>query len=220
RITFYDVASRHGTDKVTQHHYHHMYEKYLGPIRTQPLKVLEIGLGCDMGYGPGKSFTTWLEYLPNVDLYYLEYDAACAKKWEEKTRGLATVYTGDQADKGVLEQLVKGSGGEFDVVIDDGGHSMTQQINSFEVLWGAVKAGGVYFCEDMQTSFWGNYGGGEGGEGTFVGLTKELIGDLMRTGGSGDPIDSKHGEIWKTLRGVDCMVEVCAFVKKGEGEVD
>lgn len=31
-----------------------MYEKYLSSYRDTPLKMLEIGLGCDMNYGPGK----------------------------------------------------------------------------------------------------------------------------------------------------------------------
>lgn len=47
RPTFYDIALSHGTDKVTRHHYHHMYQKYLEPYREQPVKFLEIGLGCD-----------------------------------------------------------------------------------------------------------------------------------------------------------------------------
>jgi hypothetical protein len=60
-----------------------VYEKYLEPIRDKPLKMLEIGLGCNMGYGPGKSYYTWLEFLPNVDLYYIEYDKECVEKWAQ-----------------------------------------------------------------------------------------------------------------------------------------
>lgn len=45
-----------------------VYEKHLEALRDKPLKMLEIGLGCDMEYGPGKSYYTWLEYLPNVDM--------------------------------------------------------------------------------------------------------------------------------------------------------
>ncbi len=46
-----------------------MYEHRLTPLRDQNIKMLEIGLGCDMGYGPGASYNTWLEYFPHVDLY-------------------------------------------------------------------------------------------------------------------------------------------------------
>jgi hypothetical protein len=60
-----------------------VYEKYLGPIRDKPLKMLEIGLGYNMDYGSGKSYYTWQEFLPDVDLYYIEYDRACVEKWAQ-----------------------------------------------------------------------------------------------------------------------------------------
>lgn len=81
--------------------------------------MLEIGLGCDMNYGPGASYYTWLEYFPNVDLYYIEYDAACAKAWAHKTTG-ATIFAGDQADVNFLNQFIAAAGADFDVIIDDG----------------------------------------------------------------------------------------------------
>lgn len=47
--TFFEVATKHGTDKVTTHEYQYMYDKYLPAVRNQKkLKMLEIGLGCDM----------------------------------------------------------------------------------------------------------------------------------------------------------------------------
>lgn len=46
--TFYEVAKEQGTDKVSNHSYHEMYEKYLPALRHKPIKMLEIGLGCDM----------------------------------------------------------------------------------------------------------------------------------------------------------------------------
>ena len=52
---FYRLAQIIGTDKVTAHQYQHLYEKYLEPIKDKPLRLLEVGLGCDMPYGPGKS---------------------------------------------------------------------------------------------------------------------------------------------------------------------
>src|SRR5450432_4049187 len=106
---------KHGTDKVSTHKYHHMYQKYFEPMRDQPLKMLEIGLGCDMNYGPGASYYTWLEYFPNVDLYYIEYDKACAEKWASSTTG-ATIFSGDQADIPFLKDFLVQTGGNFDVI--------------------------------------------------------------------------------------------------------
>lgn len=58
---FYHLARKSGTDKVTAHHYEHLYSKHfeMSGKRFLPLKVLEIGLGCDMTYGPGRSASVW-----------------------------------------------------------------------------------------------------------------------------------------------------------------
>jgi hypothetical protein len=37
---------------VTDHSYHNLYEKYLPAYRDKKVKMLEIGLGCGMSYGP------------------------------------------------------------------------------------------------------------------------------------------------------------------------
>lgn len=66
RPSFTEIANKWGTDKVTTHNYHYskftfppksknpnsnqetqVYEKYMEPIRDEPLKMLEIGLGCE-----------------------------------------------------------------------------------------------------------------------------------------------------------------------------
>src|ERR1700753_3741760 len=110
-----------------------MYPKYLEPYRDKHLKMLEIGLGCDMEYGPGASFYTWLEYFPYVDLYFIEYDAVCAEKWAANTTE-APIFTGDQADVPFLNSFMEQAGMNFDIIIDDGGHRMNQQITSLETL--------------------------------------------------------------------------------------
>ncbi|THY55669.1 hypothetical protein D6C99_03084 [Aureobasidium pullulans] len=215
RPSFYEVAAKYGTDKVTAHSYHHMYEKYLPAVRMKRIKMLEIGLGCDMGYGPGASYNLWLEYFPYVDLYSIEYDERCARKWARKTSG-ATIFTGDQADEAFLEEFITDSGGDFDIIIDDGGHTMNQQIKSLEHLWKTVKPGGYYFCEDMQTSYWDSHGGGptaskENGNQTFVQLVNEMVEDLN----SGNRRVNFDGA--EEVLGVDCMAEVCGFWKRPEG---
>ena len=208
--TFYQVAKKFGTDKVTTHSYHKMYQKYLAPIRNQPLKMLEIGLGCDMNYGPGKSYYTWLEYLPHVDLYFIEYDANCARKWSKETSG-ATVVPGDQANVPFLHSFMDQYGHDFDIIIDDGGHTMNQQRTSLDTLFEALRPGGIYFCEDLQTSYWekykGSYGATKDRKGTMVEYIKSFIDDLHMKGRMGTP---DH----KSIMSIDCMNEVCAFTKQ------
>ncbi|KAH8662305.1 hypothetical protein BX600DRAFT_437702 [Xylariales sp. PMI_506] len=214
--TFYDIALKHGTDKVTVHQYGFLYDKYLPTIRNRRVKILEIGLGCDMKYGPGRSYYTWTEYFPDIDMYYMEYDTACVSKWASEVKG-ATIYAGNQEDPMFLQKFIDEIGGDFDLVIDDGGHTMVQQQSSLEKLWKIVKPGGIYVIEDLQTSFIGSYGGDEsGGKNskvwTMMKYIYELIDDKMTPDGTRHPMS-------KEMRGIDCQREICAFYKKGEGEV-
>ncbi len=131
------------TDKVSGHNYEVMYGVFLMPIvnalksTNHKAKVLEIGLGCSMYYGPGKSLELWRQlYGKHADIWEAEYDAACIEKSkkEGQLKGV-NLLTGDQADKTVLQRWVKESAGEFHVIIDDGGHSNEQIHNSFDVLF-------------------------------------------------------------------------------------
>lgn len=210
RPSFFEIGTKYGTDKVTAHHYQHMYEKYLEPLRDEPLKMLEIGLGCDMSYGPGASYHTWLEFFPNVDLYYIEYDAECAEKWAANTTG-ATIFTGDQADVAFLKKFLNETGGAFDVIIDDGGHTMVQQKTSIDILFDSVKPGGLYFVEDLATSYAPKYGGGPGVETTFVERVKASLDGMM--------LSKPSPYFMAYVYSVDCMKEVCAFSKKMPGEI-
>ncbi|QIW96802.1 hypothetical protein AMS68_002320 [Peltaster fructicola] len=208
---FYIIALQYGSDKVVDHSYQDMYEKYLPKLRYDKIKLLEIGMGCDMSHGPGPSYHLWLEYLPNVELYFLENDAACAEQWAHKTTG-ATVITGNQADPAVLAKLVQEHGNDFDIIIDAGGRMMVQQQTSLEHLWKAVKPGGMYFCEDLQTSYWPKYGGGETavaeGRITMMQYIYLMIEDL--TWGA-RRIDFQDAD---KVMSIDCSREICSIFKR------
>jgi hypothetical protein len=42
---------------------------------------------------------------------------------------------------------------QFDIIIDDGGHTMNQQQTSFMTLLTLVRSGGLYVIEDLETSY-------------------------------------------------------------------
>lgn len=124
-------------------------------------KMFEIGLGCGMGYGPGASVMFWKSLFPNVTLWEADYNAACVV--DSKAKGFLEgikVVTGDQGNPSIVQGWVNKTGGHFDVVIDDGGHANKQIRTSFEVLWPHVKAGGLYFLEDLQVGREGGWADG------------------------------------------------------------
>ena len=133
-----------------------MYAQFLMPyyMAKPNMKLLEIGLGCDMFYGPGASVKVWQNLFPNAQLWEAEYNAACVEKSknEGKLDGINTL-TGDQMDIHTLDSWIEQSnGGNFDVVIDDGGHKQCHIWTTFQKLWPLLKPGGLYFIEDLQVS--------------------------------------------------------------------
>lgn len=84
----------------------------------------------------------------------------------------------DQSNKEDLHAFASQIG-PFDIILDDGGHTMDQQINSLNALFPYLKAGGLYIIEDLHTSYWEVYGGSgnieKANDGTAVGFLKDLI---------------------------------------------
>lgn len=131
------------TDKVTTHSYQTMYGLYLVPLVTRAkklgtkIKFLEIGMGCDMTYGPGKSVALWRSLFgDNGDLWESEIDVQCVnnQRIKGKLDGVNTLI-GDQGQEQVLRRWLRESGGAFDVIIDDGGHFNGQIKKTFDTLW-------------------------------------------------------------------------------------
>jgi len=147
------VTDKIGYSKIDSHRYHNMYGHFLLPYaaHTPDMKFLEIGLGCNMGYGPGASVKIWKKLFPKANLWEAEYVKECVDKAQQKGQleGI-NVLLGDQGDLATLDSWIETSGGKFDIIIDDGGHHNCQIINSFEKLWPQLLPGGYYFIEDLH----------------------------------------------------------------------
>jgi hypothetical protein len=80
--SFVNLGIKYQTDKVTYHHYDKMYEKYLRKYIESDITLLEIGLGCEMIYGPGASAYLWRHYFGNrANIHFIEFNQNCGKEW-------------------------------------------------------------------------------------------------------------------------------------------
>jgi predicted O-methyltransferase YrrM len=160
------LAERHDTDKGTT--YTQAYHRWLAHVREQRLRMLEIGL-----YNGG-SLRMWRDYLPNAVLHGIDIDARTLAYQDEIPNSQVRLV--DQGSAEALEAFVAELGGNYDFILDDGGHTMVQQIVTFEVLWPQIMPGGIYVIEDLGTSYFVEYGGRPVGEdGTAVAHMKRLV---------------------------------------------
>eukprot|EP01063_Lacrimia_lanifica_P033249 TRINITY_DN585_c1_g2_i5.p1 TRINITY_DN585_c1_g2~~TRINITY_DN585_c1_g2_i5.p1 ORF type:complete len:348 (+),score=129.91 TRINITY_DN585_c1_g2_i5:49-1092(+) len=236
---FLAVASKYPqTDKVIPHHYEAMYAKYLDGMTeavggVTGVRMLEIGLGCGMPNGAGGSIELWRNYFgPTLDFHLLEY-VRCVDQWDKTLAGYnldaaaldwyakvkKEVYWGSQSDP-VLLQKVVAELKELDVVVDDGGHTMEQQITSFLHLFPIIAPGGVYVIEDLETSYY--YSQKEVLEQTTtVGLLQRILQDLayrpeQRLSSLPIGMHEKVVPLSPWIRSIDCDRSVCVITKRRE----
>lgn len=145
--------------------YFDIYERHFSRYRNKNVVLLEIGVSH------GGSLQMWKNYFgENCKIYGIDIDPRC-KEFEEEN---IEIFIGSQSDRKFLRE-VREKIGQVDILIDDGGHKMRQQIISFEELFDMVKKDGIYLCEDLHTSYWICYGGGYKMRGTFVEYSKNFI---------------------------------------------
>ena len=130
--------------------YTQYYENLFRGIRNNVTKVLEIGVET------GRSHRLWLEYFPKATIYGFDIFKFGVDEFHKLQEGnpyldRSIMFEGDQESVDDLEKFLELHGGDFDIIIDDGGHTMRQQQISLGVLFDAVKSGGYYIIEDLHT---------------------------------------------------------------------
>lgn len=158
-------------------HYFDVYEQHFRRFRGKPIVMLEIGVG------QGGSLQMWRHYFgADVKIYGIDVDPRCAQLADDNIE----ILIGSQSDRAFLRE-VKHRIGQVDILLDDGGHTMRQQIIAFEELFSLVAHDGVYVVEDLHTSYWPSYGGGVKRRGTFIEYSKNFI----------DCIHGYHSRQWR-----------------------
>ncbi len=146
-------------------HYFDIYDRHFSKFRNKEITILEIGVA------QGGSLQMWKNYFgEKAKIYGIDIDPRCKTMEEENIK----ILIGSQSDRKFLKE-VKMQIPPVDILIDDGGHSMVQQITTFEELFDFVKEDGVYLCEDVLTSYKLTYGGGHKRLGTFIEYSKNFI---------------------------------------------
>ena len=172
-------------------HYFDIYDRHFNHYRNKEVVILEIGVS------QGGSLQMWKEYFGEKSrIFGIDVDPRCKNLEEENIK----IFIGSQSDRNFLRE-VKTQIPPIDILIDDGGHTMLQQIVSFEELFDSIKEDGIYLCEDLQTSYWENYGGGYKRKGSFIEYSKNFIDFLnayhskqrsFRVNGFTKSVDSIH----------------------------
>jgi cephalosporin hydroxylase len=169
------LAKHFKTDKYGTHFYTPHYQAHFQHLREQPIRLLEIGIGGYSRAGQGgNSLRMWKHFFPNGQIVGLDIED---KSFVEEER--IKVYQGDQSDPELLAKI-NAESGPFDIIIDDGSHRVWHVLPSFEALFPMLVDGGYYVIEDIQSSYWPEWGGSEdlNSTETSMALAKRLTDSL------------------------------------------
>ena len=131
--SYSDKASGHGYDKVFAH---------LFGGKTVD-NFLEIGLF--LNELQHTDLNAWASVFPSANIY-----GADKKESQLFNSGKISTHVVDQEVAASFDALKAAFAVEFDVVLDDASHIYANTVTTFEALFPAVKAGGMYLIEDIQ----------------------------------------------------------------------
>lgn len=157
-------ASTSGGQKWS--HYFWIYQAIFEPLRTRPLRVLEIGVLM------GSSLRMWKQYFTHSDtvLVGIDIDPRCMHHDAPK-EGIH-VRIGSQDDPAFLKSVIA-EFGKFDLIIDDGSHVSSHIIATFNHLYAdGLQDDGIYFVEDLHANYWPSW---RNSRKSFLDICKTLL---------------------------------------------
>lgn len=187
-MTIDELAIKYKTDKSSlDHNYTQFYQKYYDIYVKNPKKILELGIYTTTNptdlISSGASLKTWSEYFPECNIYGLDLPdfsildnnisniktlpCNCELRVNDdinniKNPWLKELYTtpkyGMIGGQIGLNNIEKVFGVDFDIIIDDGPHTMSGQQIFFGYMFKNLRSGGLFVIEDLCTSniSWGS----------------------------------------------------------------
>lgn len=130
------------TDKHFVHNTIHIYQSLFEPIRNSVTNILEIGVNT------GNSHLMWKDYFPNATIYGLDIDNYCEHILNEERINIkfCDAYSFKTIDS--LQDI------KFDIIIDDGPHTLESQKFVSTYYSPLLNINGVMIIEDIPDPNW------------------------------------------------------------------
>lgn len=133
-----------GTDKGTLHSYTGAYEFLLSPYRDREVRLLEVGVQY------GGSSLLWHDYLPKSRLSLVDVANQVGPNiFSRMDESRYRLYIADAYADSTVKEVAEDAKG-FDVMIDDGPHSLQSQILFINKYLPYLNEGGILIIEDIQ----------------------------------------------------------------------
>lgn len=140
-----DIVQNYKTDKFTSHAYLNVYEDILTPRKNSAKNILEVGIQY------GGSMLLWNDYFTQAHIYGADI-IPLPKDFKLTDR--MTHYMGNAYNLKFIEDNFTNKGLTFDVLIDDGPHTLESMLFFAEYYSPLLTPTGGLIIEDIPVFQW------------------------------------------------------------------
>ena len=147
-MSLLELIDNSRTDKNTTHSYLETYETLFKNKKNTAQNILEIGVQ------EGGSIKLWYDYFENATIYGLDI-RKIKDIWSElKNKPRIKLGCFDAYDPNFVENQMKPLNVKFDIMIDDGPHTLESMISFIEYYLPMLSDDGIFVIEDVQSFDW------------------------------------------------------------------
>lgn len=129
-----EIGAKYDSDKGYLHSYYEVYDVHFRRLKDTAKNVLEIGTYA------GESLLVWKDYFTNANIYGVDNHFKPKKNVAGINFNLLDAYSKDSVQK--LSR-------EYDIIIDDGPHTLESQIFFVENYLPLLSRNGIMVIEDI-----------------------------------------------------------------------
>ena len=136
----YAQPSKRKREKIKAHGYGKFYESHFKDFKDKELNILEIGSFY------GNASASFFFYFKNSFLYAADI---YTDLFRYHSKRMQNFYVNSSEEKSIQENIINKKI-EFDIIIEDAGHSLKDQIISLFLLFKKLKPGGLFIVEELD----------------------------------------------------------------------
>jgi cephalosporin hydroxylase len=150
-MNLYNIINSDKTDKNTVHSYLDLYQQLFSNKQFSAKNILEIGIDR------GGSIKLWSDFFINATIYGLD-TMNIDSVWEEiiNIHNIKLYTSYDAYDPNLFNDVFLRSNIKFDVLLDDGPHTLESMILFIKLYSQIMTDDGILIIEDVQSIKWIN----------------------------------------------------------------
>ena len=137
----YVQPSKRSTVKIKAHGYSIFYEKYFKYLKEKKLNILEIGSFH------GNASAALFFYFKNSNLFAGDI---YPDLFRYRSNRIKNFFVNSSEEQSIQENIINKFKNNFDIIIEDAGHSLKDQIISLFMLFKKLNQGGLFIIEELD----------------------------------------------------------------------